>query len=400
MKQANLLFLHGLQTKGPKSGGRRATGTRVAEQVGATTTESMETGSELSGLETRESSGPEPLKDSLATPAAGGHILVVEDDPEVCRVLRRCLELSGYTVDESGSAPEALVRIQSGLYDLVFLDLNLPDRIGHEILEAIRSDPATRLLPVVMLTGAAGTTEERIRAYREGATDFLPKPFAPEELIPRVRSLVLLKQFADEHEHVDKVFLSLAITIDARDSFTAGHSGRVADFADGIAARMKLDHGARLEIRRGALFHDLGKVVIPDSVLSKPGVLTPEERQIIERHPVAGHEVLSPMRTMRRILPIVYHHHERLDGSGYPDGISGDAITLPIRIVTVSDVFDALTSTRAYRDALTTAGAFEVLDDGVRKGFWDREVVDELRGSLGASRTRITVPVPILPAVP
>jgi putative two-component system response regulator len=358
----------------------------------------METGSELTGLETRESSGSEPLRDTLATAAAGGHILVVEDDPEVCRVLRRCLELSGYTVDESGSAPEALVRIQSGLYDLVFLDLNLPDRIGHEILEAIRSDPATRLLPVVMLTGA-GTTEERIRAYREGATDFLPKPFAPEELIPRVRSLVLLKQFADEHEHVDKVFLSLAITIDARDSFTAGHSGRVADFADGIAARMKLDHAARLEIRRGALFHDLGKVVIPDSVLSKPGTLTPEERQIIERHPVAGHEVLSPMRTMRRILPIVYHHHERLDGSGYPDGISGDAITLPIRIVTVSDVFDALTSTRAYRDAHTTATAFEVLDGGVRKGFWDGDVVDELRGSLGASRSRITVPVPILPPV-
>jgi cyclic di-GMP phosphodiesterase len=356
------------------------------------------TGAELIGVETPELPGPQSLAGLEGAAASGGHILIVEDDPGVRRILHRCLELSGYTVDESGSAAEALDRIRAGFYDLVILDLVLPDRSGHEVLEAIRSDPATRLLPVVMLTGA-GTTEEKIRAYREGATDFLPKPFAPEELIPRVRSLVLLKQFADEHEHVDKVFLSLAITIDARDSFTAGHSGRVADFADGIAARMKLDHAARLEIRRGALFHDLGKIVIPDSVLSKPGVLTPEERQIIERHPVAGHEVLSPMRTMGRILPIVYHHHERLDGSGYPDGISGSAITLPIRIVTVSDVFDALTSTRAYRDAHTTATAFEVLDDGVRQGFWDGDVVDELRGSLGASRSRITVPVPILPAV-
>ena len=116
-------------------------------------------------------------------------------------------------------------------------------------------------------------------------------------------------------------------------------------------------------------------------------------------HPELGRRLVERIPFLRGAVPIVYHHHERLDGSGYPDGISGSAITLPIRIVTVSDVFDALTSTRAYRDAHTTATAFEVLDDGVRKGFWDRDVVDELRGSLGASRTRITVPVPILPAV-
>ncbi len=354
----------------------------------------MEAGSALTGLEPRETSGRGRPADS-ATPSGGGHILIVDDDPAIRRLLRRCLELAGYTVDESGSAGEGLDRMRGDAYDLVFLDLNLPDSSGHQVLETIRADPETRLLPVVMLTGMA-TTEERIRAYREGATDFLPKPFAPEELIPRVRSLVLLKQFADEHEHVEKVFLSLSITIDARDAYTAGHSGRVANYADGIAARMKLDHAARLEIRRGALFHDLGKIVIPDSVLGKPGILTPEERQIIERHPVAGYEVLAPMRTMRRILPIVYHHHERLDGSGYPDGISGDAITPAIRIVTVSDIFDALTSTRAYREAHTTASAFETLNEGVRNGWWDGDVVEELRGSLGASRSRITVPVPIL----
>jgi putative two-component system response regulator len=350
----------------------------------------METGTEWIGRRTRETSGRQDPAASAA--ASAGHILVVDDEPGVRRLLRRCLELSGYKVEECGSAEEALDRIHSNVHDLVFLDLNLPDRSGHEVLEEVRADPATRLLPVVMLTGM-GTTEERIRAYKEGATDFLPKPFAPEELIPRVRSLVLLKQFADEHEHVEKVILALAITIDARDAYTAGHSGRVADYADGIAVRMKLDHTARLEMRRGALFHDLGKIVIPDSVLSKPGPLTLEERKIIERHPVAGYEVLSPMRTMRRMLPIVYHHHERLDGSGYPDGISGDAITMPIRIVTVSDVFDALTTTRAYREALTTDSAFEILNDGVRKGWWDGGVVDELRGVVVSPGARVTVPV-------
>ena len=139
----------------------------------------------------------------------------------------------------------------------MLLDLHLPDRSGHEVLESIRADPATRLLPVVMLTGMA-TASEKMRAQSEGVTDFIPKPFSQEELLPRVRALVMLKLFADEHEHAEHVILTLAKTIDARDPYTAGHSGRVAEYADRIAARMGLDAAARNDMRRGALFHDLG----------------------------------------------------------------------------------------------------------------------------------------------
>jgi putative two-component system response regulator len=321
---------------------------------------------------------------------AGARILIVDDDEQVRGLLRRVLAAAGYSIEELSSAEDALARIREDPPDLVLLDLNLPDKSGHEVLEAVRSEPATRLLPVVMITGSASTAE-RLRAQSLGVTDFLTKPFSSEELLPRVRALVLLKRFADEHEHTEKVILMLAKTIDARDPYTAGHSGRVAEYADRLAIRMGVEVDARLEMRRGALFHDLGKIVIPDSVLLKPGTLTPAEREIVEEHPTVGHELLSPMRTMRRTLPVVQLHHERLDGSGYPQGLSGSAIPLPVRIVTVADIFDALTTDRAYRGALSTETAFEILRDGVRRGWWDKDVVDilaalvEQEGRLGAA---------------
>lgn len=313
-----------------------------------------------------------------------GRILLADDNPGVRRLLRRLLEPSGYEVEEVDNGEAALDRIGTDPPDLILLDLNLPDRGGFEVLEEIRGNPTTRLLPVVMLAGQ-GTSEERIRAYRVGATDFLAKPFSPEQLFPRVSSLVKLKQFADEHEHTEHVILMLARLIDARDPYTSGHGGRVADFADRIAMRMGFDQSCRSEMRRGALFHDLGKVVIPDTVLHKPGHLTPEERDVIEQHPTTGFELLSPMRTLRKALPIVHSHHERLDGSGYPEGISGDAISMPVRIVTIADVFDASTSSRAYREALKPETAFEILADGVAKGWWDREVFGELRAVVAES---------------
>ena len=306
-------------------------------------------------------------------------ILIVDDDEQVRGYLRRLLARSGYGVEESATAGEALVRVRLDPPDLVLLDLHLPDRSGHDVLEEIRAEPATRLLPVVMLTGNASPAE-KIRAQAEGVTDFISKPFSPEELMPRVRALVMLKQFADEHEHAEHVILMLAKTIDARDPYTAGHSGRVAEYADRVAARMGLDAAARSDMRRGALFHDLGKIVIPDAILRKPGALTPAERAVIEEHPTVGHELLLPMKTMRKTLPIVYHHHERLDGSGYPEGASGAAIPMSVRIVTIADIFDALTTDRAYRGALTLETAFEILQDGVTRGWWDSDAVDELRG--------------------
>ena len=319
----------------------------------------------------------------MESPGLAGRILIVDDEVSVRGLLKRMLEPAGYAVEEFGAAETALHKIRTDPPDLVFLDLNLPDRNGHEVLEEIRAEPATRLLPVIMLTGLA-TTAEKIRAHREGVTDFVAKPFSPEELLPRVRSLVMLKQFADEHEHAERVILTLAKTIDARDPYTAGHSGRVAEYADRLGRLMGIEAGARTDMRRGALFHDLGKIVIPDSVLRKPGALTTAEREVIQEHPSVGHELLAPMKTMRKSLPVVYHHHEKLDGSGYPAGLVDAEISMAVRIVTVADVFDALTSDRVYRSALKIETAFEILTEGVEKGWWDRDVVRMLRRTVAS----------------
>jgi putative two-component system response regulator len=308
-------------------------------------------------------------------------ILVVDDSEQVRRLLRDLLTPSGYSVTECANGTRALERIAVEAPDLVLLDLELPDINGHEILQSIRSNPATRLMPVIVLTGMA-TTGEKMRAYAEGVTDFLAKPFSTDELLARMRALVTLKQFADQHEHAERVILAFAKMIDARDPHTAGHSGRVAEFADRIAAKIGFDGVEREEMRRGALFHDVGKIVTPDAVLHKTAQLTAAERAIVEQHPQVGEDLLSDMKTMKKTLPIVRHHHEKLDGSGYPDGISGESIPMAVRIVTVADVFDATTSSRAYRDALSISAAFEILTWGVRKSWWDGRAVEALRASL------------------
>lgn len=309
---------------------------------------------------------------------SAGRVFIVDDDAEIRELLHRLLTPYGYAVEEFESGSPALERIRSDPPDLVLLDLQLPDSSGHDVLEEIRLDPATRLLPVVMLTGY-GTREEKIRATREGVSDFLTKPFAAEEFLPRVRSLVRMKHFADMHEHAEHVLLALARLIDARDPFAAGHGGRVAEYADRVAERLGLDTEARGDLRRGALFLDIGKIVIPDGILHKTGALTAEERARIEEHTVVGSEVLAPLKTMSRMLPIVRWHHEKLDGSGYPDGLAGDQISLLVRIVAVADVFDALTTDRAYRKALKPATAFEILAEGVQKGWWDGRAAETLR---------------------
>jgi len=307
-------------------------------------------------------------------------ILVVDDSEQVRRLLRQLLAPFGYAVSECENGASALVRVAAEAPDLVLLDLDLPDMNGHQILQSIRSNPATRLLPVIILTGMA-TSDEKLRAYAEGVTDFLAKPFSTDELLARMRALVTLKQFADEHEHAERVILAFAKMIDARDPHTAGHSGRVAEFADRIAEKIGFDVAERDEMRRGALFHDVGKIVTPDVVLYKTAPLTAGERAIIEQHPRVGEDLLSDMKTMKKTLPIVRHHHEKLDGSGYPDGLSGESIPMMVRIVTVADVFDAMTSSRAYRDALPISAAFELLTRGVRRNWWDGRAVEALRSS-------------------
>jgi len=308
-------------------------------------------------------------------------LLVVDDDEGVRGLLARLLRVTGHIVEEAGSAEEAGETLEHSTPDLILLDLQLPGKSGQEFLKEIRADTRFRLTPVVMITGDA-TQARKIKAIEAGATDFLAKPFSHVELATRVRSLLQLKAATDALEDAVRVIVALAQTIDARDSYTWGHSARVSVYAGLLGERIGLDDWSLASMRRGALFHDFGKIAVRDRVLLKPGKLTAEEYAEIKRHPDKGRDLLGSMKTLADSLDVVHHHHERVDGSGYPDGLSGESILVTARVSTIADVFDALTTARVYRGALSRAEALEIMAEEVRKGWWDGRLLEEFRGVL------------------
>jgi Response regulator containing a CheY-like receiver domain and an HD-GYP domain len=326
------------------------------------------------------------MKDAAGEPSAvtgRGTVLVIDDDEQIRRLIVRLLGPLGYRLLEATSGEEGLDKLREAPPDLVLLDMHLPGKSGHELLAEIRADPRTRLIPVVMITGAA-THERKLKAIEAGVTDFITKPFSPEELVARVRALLELKFVTDALEDAEQVIISLARTIDARDRYTYGHSARVSLYAGLLGERIGLDGRMLATVRRGGLFHDFGKIAIRDAVLLKPAKLTAEEYAEIKRHPSEGRDLLQNMKTLLHAMPVVYHHHERMDGSGYPDGLSGEAIPITARVTTIVDVFDALTTARVYRGALSREDSLGIMAHEVRKGWWDPRLLEEFRGVLDA----------------
>lgn len=318
----------------------------------------------------------------LRPPDAGpGRLLVVDDDEHIRVLLSRMLGPTGYVIEEAASAEEALVKLDANPPDLILLDMGLPGKSGMAIIPIIRSDPRYRLTPIVMITGAA-TPARKVEAIDAGVTEFLSKPFSRVELAARVRSLLAFKYATDALEDAEQVILALAQTIDARDSYTYGHSARVSLYAGLLGSRIGLAPWPLAVVRRGGLFHDFGKIAVRDRVLLKPGRLTEAEYAEIKQHPRKGRDLLSNMKTLGPALDIVDHHHERMDGSGYPDGLAGESIPITARITTIADVFDALTTARVYRGALPRREALDIMAAEVRKGWWDGRLLDEFRGLL------------------
>jgi len=321
------------------------------------------TGSQLSILEGR----------------AGPRILIVDDDPQIRGVLLRLLSRFSGSVVQTASAEEALEALRDSPPDLVLLDIGLPGRSGHVVLGEIRASADLRLVPVVILSGA-GSREDKLRALRGGATDFLAKPFDAEELTTRLEALLQLKSFTDTLEEAEKVIVALARTIDARDPYTAGHSERVSIYAAALGRQIGLPEPDLTSLRQGCLFHDIGKIAIRDEVLLKPGPLTPQEYEEMKQHTVLGRDLLRPMKTLAKALPVVYHHHERYDGSGYPEGLGGESIPLIARAAAIADAFDGMTSDRPYREGLLGRDALDAIENEGRAGLWDQALVEEFRG--------------------
>jgi putative two-component system response regulator len=303
-------------------------------------------------------------------------VLVADDDEANRELLTGLLTGEGYHVICAEDGEAAVRAVHNGSVDLALLDVKMPGKTGFSACLAIKSRPETRLVPVVLVTGLT-STDDRIQGIMCGADDFLCKPINKHELLARVHSLLRLKEFTDELENAETVLFSLALSIEAKDRYTEGHCERLSKYSVAMAERLGLPDELRVALRRAGVVHDIGKIGVPEHILTKPGPLNDEEWKIMKQHPVIGERICAPLKSFRHVLPVIRHHHEKLDGSGYPDGLSGEQIPLTARILQIADVYDALTTERPYRTALEAQQALGVMRDEVRRGWWEGSLVDE-----------------------
>ena len=312
-------------------------------------------------------------------------ILVVDDKLDTLLLVRELLSSRGYNVNTASDADEALQAIRAERPDLILLDVIMPGRSGYDLCRELKDDPATRLIPVVMITGLSDRSD-RIRGIEAGADDFLSKPLYPEELYARVKSLLKLKHFTDELENAEAVLFTLALGVEARDPFTGDHCSRLAHYAGALGRHLHFDYENVVALERGGYLHDLGKIKVPDEILKKGSELTRAEWEIMKQHPATGEAICQPLKSFRKVLPIIRHHHEHWNGSGYPDGLDRHNIPVLARVLQVVDVFDALTTARPYKPALPQLQTKETMLREAKRGLWDYELVREFFGMLEAER--------------
>jgi len=313
-------------------------------------------------------------------------VLVVDDVSANRRLVGAYLRQIQCDVIYAEDGPAALQIVGEQSPDLVLLDVQMPGLDGFEVCRLIRQQPRGRLIPVVMIT-ALGRTEDRVSALEAGADDFLSKPVERAELVARARSALRLKALYDSLDDADHVIFSLAAAVEAKDAYTEQHTHRVATAARHLGSRLALPDDWLDTLFRGGLVHDIGKIGVPDQVLRKPAKLDRRELSKMREHPVIGEKIVRPLRTGESLLPIIRHHHENWDGTGYPDGLKGAEIPLLARIVAACDALDALVSNRPYRKGRSIEEAVACLVDGAGAQ-WDPEVIDLLVSEVPALKGR------------
>jgi putative two-component system response regulator len=303
-------------------------------------------------------------------------ILVADDDDMNREIFSDILTSQGYKVVCVEDGEQALQAIRDRAVDLVLLDVFMPGKSGFEVCQSIKFNSQTRLIPVVLVTGHS-SIDERIRGIRAGADDFLGKPVNSQELIARTRSLLRLKEYTDELENAETVLFSLALSIEAKDPYTKGHCERLSSYSEALGHRLGLSNEECVALRRAGVVHDVGKIGVPDNILLKSGPLSEEEWEVMKQHPVTGERICMPLKSFRLVLPIIRHHHEKLDGTGYPDGLKGDRIPLTARVLQITDVYDALVTDRPYRKALPHDEAIRMMHAEAKRGWWDGSLINE-----------------------
>jgi cyclic di-GMP phosphodiesterase len=317
-----------------------------------------------------------------------GRVVVADDEPANLDLLERLLGRDGHVAYRATDGDEAMAMVALQQPDLVLLDVMMPKQSGFEVCRALKRDAATRLIPIVLVT-ALQNTEDKIRGIEAGADDFLTKPLNAPELQARVRSLLRLKRHTDDLDSAESVIFSLALTIEARDAYTKGHCQRLSTYASALGEDLQLPGDDLLALRNGGVLHDIGKVGVPDAILLKRGPLTAAEFEAMKQHTVIGDRLCGALRSLKRVRPIVRHHHERLDGTGYPDRLRGAAIPLLAQIIGVVDVFDAVAAARPYKPAATVDHACRELEKEVSRGWKQADLVGAFVAMIREGRVAI-----------
>lgn len=328
-------------------------------------------------------------------------VLVVDDDTTNLKMASRILVAENMRVSCLKSGEDAIRFLQENRPDMILLDVHMTGMDGFETIAALRADAKTSDIPVIFLT-ADDDMETETRGLAAGAMDFIKKPFVPEVLLLRVRNSIELTRLKEslsnevekktqeiiaQTEKLERLSMqivkALSGAIDAKDTYTNGHSTRVAEYSREIARRAGFSKEEQNDIYMMGLLHDIGKIGIPDAIINKPSSLTDEEYKIIKNHPVVGSGILKNITELPKLQTGARWHHERYDGKGYPDGISGDEIPVEAQIIAVADSYDAMSSRRSYRTALPQQQIRSELLEGRGKQFSPKyadimiEMIDE-----------------------
>ena len=305
-------------------------------------------------------------------------ILIADDMPENIDLIKTVFLEESYEFITAQNGKEAIECVFKHRPDLILLDVVMPEMNGFEVSSLLKSKKEIMHTPIVMVTGM-NDHKSRLKGIESGVDDFISKPINIIELKARVASLLRIKRYTDQLEYAERIFYSLAVTVESKDRNTKGHCKRLANYGQLLAEQIGLGDEDIYAVRRGGILHDIGNLAVDEEILLKPGLLTKEEYEIVKKHTEEGEKICKPMKTLENILPIIRQHHERFDGSGYPDGLQGEEISLAARIIALADSFDALTSSRIYRGAYSKEEALAILDKEAEMGKWDKHLYREFK---------------------
>lgn len=300
-------------------------------------------------------------------------VLVVEPSEAERVSLAGLFSAEGYAVDAVRDGSSAMAAILARPPDVLVVEVDLPESSGFDLCRRVRRNSATRLLPIILLSSRAGRS--RIEGLDAGADDVLTRPVDTDELLARARSLLRMKQYTDDLDSASAILTTLASMMEGRDGNAAGHCSRMANYATSLGRALEVSEAEIQVLYRGAFLHDVGMLAISDFVLRKPGPLDPEEYELVKSHTILGDELCANLRSLQAVRPVIRWHHERLDGSGYPDGLRGDEVPVLAQIVSVVDVYEAVTMGRPYQRARSREEAIEALRDDVGRGWRRADIV-------------------------